>query len=394
MLVMSKGALSAVQAETYYEEKWSHDDYYSEKQRVAGQWFGRGADELGLSGEVATQDFRSVLRGVDPLSGEVLVQKANGYDGRRAGWDATFNAPKSVSIQALVGGDERLIEAHSNAVSHALGELEQYALSRQRGGSEWVVTANIVAARFDHIAARPAIGADDGYGPDPHLHTHVVIANMTRRPDGQWRGLDPIEIYRGQSFATAVYRSELAREVQQLGHGIRISGRDGRFELDGYNREQLMAFSRRRHDIEQTLAREGLSGAEAAQNIAHRTRLSKDHRDEEALKAEWRSRAQSYGIEVERHLAQSRARGPIRSSFPERAVEAVCQSIAENTEREAVIDRRALEAKALQHAMGKTDLDAIRRESRRVEREHRLISVGDSVSAPCGAFTTPEMIAL
>ena len=360
MLVMSKGALTAAQAETYYEEKYSHDDYYSEKQRVVGQWFGRGAEELGLSGEVATEDFRAVLRGLRPASGEVLVHKANGYDDRRAGWDATFNAPKSVSIQGLVGDDHRLIEAHRKAVSRALGELEYYALSRRRGGSEWVVTGNIVAARFDHIAARPASGVKDGYGPDPHLHTHVVIANMTRRPDGQWRGLDPVEIYRAQSFATAVYRSELAREVQQLGYEIRIAGRDGRWELDGYSREQVMAFSRRRQDIEQTLAREGLAGAEAAQNIAHRTRLSKDHRDEESLKAEWRSRALQYGIEVERHLSQSRERGPIQFRHPEKAGEAIRQSIDENSEREAVIDRRALEAKALQHAMGSVELHQIR----------------------------------
>jgi hypothetical protein len=66
MLVMSKGALTAAQAETYYEEKYSQDDYYTEKQRVVGNWFGRGADELGLSGEVATEDFRAVLRGLRP----------------------------------------------------------------------------------------------------------------------------------------------------------------------------------------------------------------------------------------------------------------------------------------------------------------------------------------
>ena len=394
MLVMSKGALSAAQAETYYDEKWSHDDYYSEKQRVVGQWFGRGADELRLNGPLATEDFRSVLRGLNPSSGEVLVHQANGYADRRAGWDATFNAPKSVSVQALVGGDERLTEAHHTAVSRALRELEQYALSRQHGGSKWVVTANIVAARFDHIAARPANGADDGYGPDPHLHTHVVIANMTRRPDGQWRGLDPVEIYRAQSFATAVYRSELAREVQQLGYGIKISSRDGRWELDGYTREQVMAFSRRRQDIEQVLAREGLAGAEAAQNIAHRTRLSKDHRDEQALKAEWRSRAQVYGIDIERHLAQSRERGPIQFGHTAKADEAVRQSVDENSEREAVIDRRALEAKALQHAMGNGDLAAIRTETRKFERQRRLISIGDSISSPRGAYTTPEMIAL
>jgi len=102
------------------------------------------AEELGLSGEIATEDFRAVLRGLRPASEDVLVHRANGYDDRRAGWDATFNAPKSVSIQGLVGDDHRLIEAHGKAVSRALLELEQYALSRRRGGSEWVVTGNVV----------------------------------------------------------------------------------------------------------------------------------------------------------------------------------------------------------------------------------------------------------
>ena len=373
MLVMSKGALTAAKAETYYEEKYSQDDYYSEKQRVVGQWFGRGAEELGLSGEIATEDFRAVLRGLRPASGEVLVHKANGYDDRRAGWDATFNAPKSVSIQGLVGGDHRLIEAHGKAVSRALVELEQYALSRRRGGSEWVVTGNVVAARFDHIAARPASGVEDGYGPDPHLHTHVVIANMTRRPDGEWRGLDPIEIYRAQSLR----HGSLPLRTGPRGSTARIRnqdrGPDGRWELDGYTREQVMAFSRRRQDIEQALAREGLAGAEAAQNIAHRTRLSKDHRDEESLKAEWRSRALQYGIEVERLLSQSRERGPIQFRHPEKAGEAIRQSIDENSEREAVIDRRALEAKALQHAMGKADLDRIRARVERFSENGQLI---------------------
>src|ERR1700730_1290837 len=127
MLVMSKGALSAAQAETYYEEKYVHDDYYSEEQRVVGEWFGRGAQTLGLSGEVASEDFRAILRGQRPSNGEVLVHNANGCTERRAGWDATFNAPKSVSIQSLVGGDTGLAEAHCRAVTRALEELEQYA---------------------------------------------------------------------------------------------------------------------------------------------------------------------------------------------------------------------------------------------------------------------------
>ncbi|MGH7924383.1 MAG: MobF family relaxase [Candidatus Binatus sp.] len=390
MLVMSKGALSAAQAETYYEEKYVHDDYYSEEQRVVGEWFGRGAEALGLSGKIASDDFRTVLRGQRPSNGEVLVRNANGRDDRRAGWDATFNAPKSVSIQALVGSDTALAEAHRRAVSRALEELEQYALSRRNGGSEWVSTNNLVAARFDHIAARPSQGVNDGYGPDPHLHTHVVIANMTLRPDGAWRGLDPVEIYRSQSFATAVYRSELAREARSLGYSIDVTGADGRWELQGYTREQVMAFSRRRQDIEAALSRQGLNGAAAAQNIAHQSRLSKDHRGEDALREEWRVRAREYGIDIrQQHSAiefQPASRVDAEGAFR--------FALAHTTEREAVIDRRALEAAALQHAMGKADLNEVRNESHRSEERGQLLAIPTSGAAVQTYFTTPEMIAL
>jgi len=388
MLVMSKGALSASQAETYYEEKYVHDDYYSEEQRVVGEWFGRGAEALGLSGEVASEDLRAVLRGQRPSNREALVHNANGRTERRAGWDATFNAPKSISIQALVGGDTNLAEAHRRAVSRALKELEQYALSRRNGGSEWVSTNNIVAARFDHVAARPSQGIDDGYGPDPHLHTHVVIANMTIRPDGAWRGLDPVEIYRSQSFATAVYRSELARETGRLGYAIEVTGADGRWELHGYRREQVMAFSRRRQDIEEALTRRGLNGAAAAQNIAHQSRLSKDHRGEDELRAEWRVRAHEYGINF--HKKRSASEPATRVEVKD----AVGFALAHTTEREAVIDSRALEAAALQHAMGRADLNEVRNENRRSQERGQLLAVSTSQPVAQTFFTTPEMIAL
>ena len=132
---------------------------------------------------------------------------------------------------------------------------------------------------------------------------------MTRRPDGAWRGLDPIEIYRSQTFASAVYRSELAHAVENLGYGISVTGADGRWELQGYSREQVMAFSRRRQDIEEELSRQGLNGAAAAQNVAHQTRGAKDLRDEQSLKAEWQMRARKYGIKVERVASVASTRG-------------------------------------------------------------------------------------
>ncbi len=187
MFTMSPEALTVGQAETYYQEKYARDDYYTEGRTVAGQWFGRGALALGLSGEASVKDFRGLLRGLNPRTGEELVTAADHNGTHRAGWDGSFIAPKSLSIQSLAASDTRLIEAHRAAVETTLGQLEEYALTRRRGGSEWVVTGNLVTARFEHIAARPAEGAPDGQGPDPHLHTHVVFLNATRRADDAWR---------------------------------------------------------------------------------------------------------------------------------------------------------------------------------------------------------------
>jgi conjugative relaxase-like TrwC/TraI family protein len=393
MLVMSRGALSAAQAERYYTEKYSVDDYYSEEQRVAGEWFGRGAAALGLSGTVAPEDFRAVLEGRDPHTGQTLVRDSARGQGRRAGWDATFNAPKSVSLQALAGGDGRLVAAHRQAVSRALTELEGFALSRRRGGREWVLTENVVAARFEHIAARPAQGGDDSPAPDPHLHTHVVIANLTRRPDRAWRALDPLEIYRSQGFATAVYRAELALAVGRLGYRIRVTAADGRWELEGYTRSQLQAFSRRRQEIEQELSRLGLKGAAAAQNLAHQTRAPKQRWSSDQLAARWRERAARHGIRPEVLLCEARGR-EIPPLDPDRAREALRFSTAHHTEREAVVDRRAVEATALRFAMGHTDLDRLRRAVAEAQERGELLAASAEITSPQGAYTTADMIAL
>jgi conjugative relaxase-like TrwC/TraI family protein len=394
---MSKGALSAGQAETYYEEKYSRDDYYTEKQRVIGRWFGTGAAALRLAGDINAGDFRAVLNGLDPRSGEIIVHAAQRQgEEKRAGWDATFNAPKSVSVQALVGDDPRLIGAHRRAVERALQELERFAQARMRRGQEWVTTGNVVAARFDHIAARPTENATkDGYGPDPHLHTHVVVMNMTRRPDRAWRGLDPVEIYRSQAFATAVYRAELARTVQSLGYAITIAGSDGRWELEGYAREQIMAFSLRRQEIERELVKLGINGASAAQIAAHRSRLSKDQRDEQALKAEWRERAAAYEIPVARIAEAALNRRSIAPGSGAVALdEAVRHATAHTTERDAAPDRRELEIFTLQHSMGLTVLDDVRTAIDAHRNDGRLIDLASNHRNPIGSFTTPQMAAL
>jgi conjugative relaxase-like TrwC/TraI family protein len=394
MMVLSPQALEVGQAETYFEEHYSHDDYYSEGRKIAGRWFGRGAEALGLSGEVSREDFSALLKGVNPKDGAVLVPAAAHNQKHRAGWDGVFSAPKSVSVQALVGSDHRLVDAHRGAVEKALVEVEKYALSRQRAGQESVVTANVVAARFDHIAARPSENAPEGQAPDPQLHTHVVFLNLTRRPDGQWRALDPQEIYRSQIYATAVYRAELARAVERLGYRIRVTAPNGAWELEGYSREQVMAFSLRRQDIQGRMAEAGLEGAAAAQLIAYKTRQSKERLNEKDLVAEWRRRAAAYGIDAHRIAMVAAELGPAAEEGAETVDEAVRFSRLHNTERDAVIDRRALETSALQHAMGRAAPERVREWIAMEQECGQLIPIASDWRNPQGCFTTPEMLRL
>src|ERR1700687_3835831 len=307
MMSMSPGALNSTAAEQYFQEHYSQDDYYTQGQTCIGKWVGQEAAGLGLIGDVNRDDFSALLQGIHPRSGAVLVPAA-GHNGQHAaGWDSVFSAPKSVSIRALIGGDSRLIQAHVRAVERSLREVEAYAIAHQRGGRERVVSANIVGAAFNHLAARPASKTD--HGPDPQLHTHVVLLNLTKRPDGQWRGLDPIEIYRSQIIGSAIYRSELAREAQRLGYRIQITRPDGAWELEGYSREEVMAFSQRRQDIEERMAAAGLSGPKAAQIAALNSRQAKATYDETALKAEWQDRAIAEAINAPAHFQNALARG-------------------------------------------------------------------------------------
>ena len=184
----------------------------------------------------------------------------------RAGWDATFSAPKTVSLTALVGRDARVREAHEASVEVALGELEPYVQARLGGNETPETTGNWVAATFQHDSARPV----DGYAA-PQLHTHVVVFNLTKTEDGRVRPLQPRELYRSQQYATAIYRSELATRLSALGYEIE-RGRSGQPEIAGYSAAYVEASSPRRHQIEAHLAREHRQGPAAAQIAAHQTR--------------------------------------------------------------------------------------------------------------------------
>src|SRR3984893_12796175 len=282
MLTISN-PLSASQAQAYHAEEFSNarENYYTQGDQIRGEWHGRLAGQWGLRGEVREEHFQRLSEGQHPMSGEQLVryQTAREYVNKhgekvspmehRAGWDATFSAPKSVSLTALVGADERVREAHRESVSVALDELERYVQARIGENLPAEPTGKWVAAKFEHDSARPV----DGYAA-PQLHTHVVFFNLTETQNGETRSLQPHELYRSQQYATAVYRSELALRLKGQGYEIE-KGKSGQPEIVGYTREYLGASSPRSQQIQAYLDQQGVRGAGAAQIAAHQTRDGK-----------------------------------------------------------------------------------------------------------------------
>jgi conjugative relaxase-like TrwC/TraI family protein len=262
MLTISK-PLSASQARTYHEREFASQkqNYWSRDQQGHSEWQGKLAEHWKLAGTVESEHFAQLSEGQHPHTAVQLVrhQVSRTYEGKfgkeitsaehRAGWDATFSAPKSVSLTALVGGDERVREAHRESVRTALRELEGYTQARIGNVHAPETTGKFVAATFEHDTARPV----DGYAA-PQLHTHAVIFNVTEQANGTMRSLQPYELFVSQRYVTAVYRSELAMRLQMLGYELE-RGKHGQPEISGYTKQYLEASSPRREQIKGPSAR-------------------------------------------------------------------------------------------------------------------------------------------
>jgi conjugative relaxase-like TrwC/TraI family protein len=166
MLDISK-PLTSGKVQSYYRSEYASasNSYFTQGGRLEGQWHGKLAAEVGLKGAVSQEIFDRLAEGKDPFSGEQLIRhrdtiKTENKDeiGHRAGWDLTFNAPKTISLTALVGNDERVRQAHQEAVKIALNETEKYVQARLGGLNQPETTGKWMAATFEHDTARPVNG--------------------------------------------------------------------------------------------------------------------------------------------------------------------------------------------------------------------------------------------
>jgi len=405
MLTISK-PLSASQAQTYHEKEFTaaEQNYWKQADTIQGEWHGKLAGKFGLAGAVGAEEFARLSEGQHPATGEQLVRhrKVHEYkteDGKtvapvehRAGWDATFSAPKSVSLTALVGGDDRVREAHREAVNVALNELERYTQARIGGNQPAEMTGQFVAAKFEHDTARPV----DGYAA-PQLHTHSVIFNMAERESGQMRALQERSFFASQSYATAVYQSELMYRLRNLGYEIE-PGKSGAPEIKGYSQEYLDASSPRRHQIEEALAHSGFSGPEAAQIAAHNTRDKKVILSPDEVLAAHSQIATEFGNQADRVVAEAQKRSigqaqePVAEERQKQAHSALTFARDRGFERDAVQDERALFVDAMRRGMGETTYPEVRAsfEARIASGEFQLVPGEKHDSAR--KFTTAKMI--
>jgi conjugative relaxase-like TrwC/TraI family protein len=308
----------------------------------------------------------------------------------RAGYDLTFNAPKTVSLAALPGHDERVRKAHAEAVVAALDAGQEYLQARMGGNKQSQTTGKWAAAMFEHDTARP----EQGY-PAPHLHTHVVVFNMTRTEDGQVRSVQPAELYRIQSYLTAVYQSELAIKLKRLGYEL-TQGTNHAPDIKGFTKEYVDAESRRSQRIKLEEQSRGMDGRQAKERIAHATRENKLKWTPEEVHRAHREHQALFGGQADKLHAEALSRQaqkfePERS--PAHAKRSVDFATNKLSERTAVFEQWEVYRGALRHGQGKLTLEHLQGELAHREAQSLLHAV-DHVRqyAPGKRYTTPETL--
>lgn len=329
-------------------------DYYTKGGEEPSEWGGKLAPELGLSGKVDPATFQELLAG--RVAGQQLGRhRVGGEIQHHPGWDFAVNAPKSVSIMALVAGDDRIVTAHEQAVTTALSYLEEHAALRRRLRNEIVheTTGRLLFARFTEHASREL---------DPHLHTHVVVLNMTNHEAGApMASLETRAMYAEQMIAGQIYRNELAHGLREQGFEIEFDPRRGLFEITGVPKDFIRETSQRAEQINAHASEHGLTGQAARRASFYQTRGAKAKAGLEDLRGQWTERARPYADELAQVQAKAAERdGQASEPDPFTASRAALFGIRQAETREAVTNLGTLYRHALASHVGEVRFSDIR----------------------------------
>ncbi|HSS09608.1 MAG TPA: MobF family relaxase [Acidimicrobiales bacterium] len=293
------------------------EDYYLGRGEAPGVWAGRLPEHLGLSGVVEAEALRALIEGRDPTRGTALIRD----DAKRTvrAFDVTLSPPKSVSLLwafATAETSSGVSIAHVEAVAEALAFLDGRAgVTRQQSGGvrRRVATSGLAVATFVHRTSREG---------DPQLHSHCVIPNVVRRPDGSWVAIDGTPLYEWAKAAGSIYQEELRRRLSERLGVAWGPDRNGCREMLGFTERQLDCFSKRTGQIHHYQQAKGIEPADAKERMiadekaSVATRRAKDQSlTPERLAGRWQTEGTQVGLKTGRaleHHLRDAARGPVR----------------------------------------------------------------------------------
>lgn len=279
----------------YYKDAVARgrDEYYTGAGELPGTWMGRGAARLGLSGELDGDALDAIFDGRNPRTDARLSAKTP----KIVAYDATFNAPKSVSLLYVLGTPEvaaQVKAAHEAAIDAALRAYEEITcrVRRSHGGTLVIEADGFLGAGYQHRSSRAG---------DPHLHTHVLISHAAPLDeDGRWTALDGRLLFPWAKPCGHLYEAKLRLELTQRLGVTWGPVRKGIADIAEVPRSVIVAFSQRRQEIEAHLEEHGRSSTRSAQLATYATRKPKDRdTSSDDLFAEWRTRAEDLGISTE-----------------------------------------------------------------------------------------------
>lgn len=274
---------SAGHAKAYFSDALSKSDYYVNDQELNGRIQGKIAERLGIEGMATKDVFFALCENKNPTNRQPLTQRTR--QERTTGYDINFHCPKSVSILHALSDDKRILEAFEASVRDTMWDIEADSKTRVRKNKAYNdrPTGELVWADFVHQTARPV----DGFAPDPHLHAHCFVFNVTwdaeeqKLKAGQYR-----DIKRDMPYYQARFHKRLSDKVMAAGYAIRKT--DKSFEIDGLPQDVIDRFSKRTDEIGRVAKQKGITDRKELDGLGARTRSKKQKGLSMAeLKVEW-----------------------------------------------------------------------------------------------------------
>ena len=312
--MMKATNISAGAAQSGYYKAEGYYSSDSEAGDKSAEWYGKGAQALGLEGSVDDFLFERLLNGETfekgpsgLIEGRIMGKWENGERKHRAGIDLTFSAPKAMSIAALVFKDERVLDVHKEAVKATLEIVEKELVGTRRSVGGKMVTetgGKIIAGLFLHDTSRSL---------DPQMHTHAAIANMVMNEDGSYTALSNEQIMKAVKFGSEVYRSYVAKGMEKIGYTVEREGQHRLISLKEVPQAVLDLFSKRSQEIDKAVKEHGAANVPKNRELAAlATRVTKDTNiDRDKLHSEWVKEAKENGIDIAtiaKNIEQTRER--------------------------------------------------------------------------------------